>query len=202
MGLVATNSGKSFTPAPAGTHLAICCQVIDLGTQYSEHYKKSQHKVLIGWELPDEKNEEGEPFMVWKRYTVSLNEKATLAQHLTSWRGRAFTDQELKGFKIANILGKPCLLNITHEDRDGSTYATVKAVMAPPKGTVVPPPTHPHIVFDLDNWDQALFDTFKENLQKTINSSEERQKVAGLVKAAQTVAAGAGGAPDEDDIPF
>src|SRR5690554_5665654 len=114
MALVATDSGKTYPPAPAGTHLAICVQVIDIGTQYSRYYDKWSHKVLIGWELPDEQNEDGEPWLVWNRYTLSLHENSALRGHLQSWRGRSFTEEELKGFHLKNILDKPCMLTITH----------------------------------------------------------------------------------------
>lgn len=204
MGLVASDTGKAFTPAPAGTHVAICCQVVDLGTQFSQHYNKSQHKVMLGWELPNEKNEDGEPFLVWKRYTVSLNEKSTLFQHLTAWRGRQFTEEERKGFKLVNVVGKPCMLNVTHEERDGNTYATVKAVMALPKGTPVPAASHKQIVFDLDEFNQAIFDTFSDNLKKTIEGSEERKALRSASNGGGKPPPPAGSNPFEDDdsIPF
>ena len=50
------NANGSYTPAPAGTHIAICVKVIDLGTQRVEWQGdvKLQHKVLLAWELVDE----------------------------------------------------------------------------------------------------------------------------------------------------
>jgi hypothetical protein len=209
MGLVASDSGGSnFTPAPAGTHLAICCQVIDLGHQFSQFYGKTKHKVLIGWELPDEKNEEGKPFLVWNRYTLSLHENSQLTVHLEAWRGRPFTEEERKGFHLKNVLGKPCMLNIAHEPgSDGKgKYARVKAVMAIPKGTKVPDLTAEQVLFDIEEWDSSVFDGFSDNLKKTIENSEERKKAGSQQKAAQMVAAGAGmeSAPgmDDSDIPF
>jgi hypothetical protein len=79
MGLVAKSSGDgSYTLAPEGTHVARCVQMIDLGTQWSEAYQKASHKVLIGWELPNEPNGDGGPVIVFRRYTVSLHEKAAM----------------------------------------------------------------------------------------------------------------------------
>lgn len=200
MGLIASDNGKAFTPAPAGTHLAICCQVIDLGHQKSKFNDKVQHKILLCWELPDEKNESGEPFLVWNRYTLSLNEKANLTKDLEAWRGRKFTADELKGFDMKNILGKPCLLNIVHDVDDGKTWANIGAIMALPKGTKVPDLTHKLIHFDLDEFDQATFDTFSDNLKNTINASGERQKKD--EKPETPTAWQAGEAMKDDDIPF
>lgn len=184
MGLIATDSGgKAFTPVPAGTHLAVCAQVIDLGHQESTFYQKVQHKVLLGWELPDEKDEKGTPFLIWKRYTLSLNEKATLRHHLEAWRGRKFTEDELKGFDLKNVLGKPCMICVVHNKEDNKTYADVSSVMALPKGTVVPETTHPKVHFSLDEWDQGTFDAFSPGLKKVIDSSEERKKKANAAPA-------------------
>ena len=42
---------------------------------------------------------DGKPFLVRRRYTASLHEKSALRKDLESWRGRAFTNVELDGFK-------------------------------------------------------------------------------------------------------
>lgn len=177
MGLVATaEGGGDFTPAPAGTFVARCVQLVDLGTQYSEFYKKAKYKVMLGWELPTEINDEddGKPFLVWKRYTMSLNEKAILCQHLEAWRGRKFTEAELAAFNLRNILGKPCMITTQHDDSSGKrTYCNVVSVTAMPKGMDCPPQVHPTILFDIGEWDDAVFETFGDNLKKTIMESPE-----------------------------
>lgn len=203
MGLVAADKGSTFKPAPAGTHLAICRQVIDLGHQFSQFYGKVQHKVLIAWELPEEHNEEGKPFMVFQRFTMSLSKNANLRAILEAWRGRAFTSEELKGFNLNNIVGKPCMLNIAHREEDGNTYTDVSTVMALPKGMKAPEPVHPAIVFDIEEFDQAVFDKFSDNLKKTIEASEERKKLREPVAAgAAGVQLPAGPTMGDDEIPF
>src|SRR5688572_23018431 len=82
--------------------------------------------------------ENGKPFLVRRRYTCSLHEKAALRGDLESWRGRAFTDQELQAFDLESLLGVNCLLNILHECRNGSTYANVSSIMRLPKGMPAP----------------------------------------------------------------
>lgn len=181
MGLSVSDSGGStFTPAPAGTFRARCVQVIDLGTQYSEFYKSSKHKVLIGWELPDQINKESEkqePFLVWARYTASLHENANLRSHLEAWRGRDFTDNELEGFGLGNILDKTCMVNIAHRRDGNKVYADVKSVMALLDGITVPERHHRLIEFDIDRFRepamQEVFDTFSDNLKTTIRNSAE-----------------------------
>lgn len=175
MGLTAKEPDqKDFEKAPAGTHLARCVQVIDLGTQFSAFYGKSKHKVLIGWELPNElqTSQEGpdEPFLVWNRYTLSLHQNSSLRGHLEAWRNRPFSEHELEGFDLRAIMGKGCNLNVQHSD-DG--YANVMSVMALRKGDELPAQVHPDRYFDIEDWDDKVFDTLSENLQKTILGSPE-----------------------------
>jgi len=127
MALVAKETGGNFVPAPAGVHQAVCVDVIDLGMVESAFYKKTSHKCYIVWEI-DEEMPDGKRFTVRRRYTVSLNSKAAMRKDLESWRGRAFTDEELRGFDVENVLGANCNVSVVQEKRDGETYANVTAI--------------------------------------------------------------------------
>lgn len=127
MSLVAKETGGNFIPAPAGVHQAVCVDVIDLGMVMSAFYKKESHKCYLVWEI-DEEMPDGQRFTVRRRYTVSLNSKATLRRDLESWRGRTFTDEELKGFDVEAVLGANCNVNVVQEKREGETYANVTAI--------------------------------------------------------------------------
>ena len=202
---VSDPGGGDFVPAPAGTHIARCVQVIDLGTQASSYYKnddgtpQEKHKVVIGWELPTELQDSGEPFLVWNRYTASLHENSALRPHLEAWRGRKFSEEELKGFLLSNILDKPCMLNIVHNEGDNKVYANVAAVMAMPKGQACPDRVHDLLDFDINNFDQAVFDKLGESTKKTINNSKERRGLAATPPDAHEPTQQQGG---DDDVPF
>jgi hypothetical protein len=201
MGLTVAETGGNFTPAPEGTFIARCVQVIDLGTQTSGYYKNQDgtpqkaHKVMLGWEIPGELTEDGKPFLVWKRYTASLNEKANLRAHLESWRGRKFTEDELAGFQLPRVLDAPCLINVTHSVDGNNTYANITSVMAMPKGQNAPPRFHPLVEFDLDRFDHDVFTTFSDNLKKTIDSSDERRGVPPQQRDSRLP-------PPDDEVPF
>jgi hypothetical protein len=134
-------AGASFVPAPAGTHAAVCVDVVDHGMLEVTYQSKTQrkHKITITWQI-DEDMDNGKPFLVRRRYTCSLHEKATLRRDLESWRGRAFSDQELQAFDLESLLSVGCLINVIHETRNGSTYANVASVMRLPKGMTAPTP--------------------------------------------------------------
>ena len=132
-------AGGDFTPAPAGTHAAVCVDVVDLGMVTSEFagIKKTQHKIKIVWQI-DETRDDGKPFDVSQRYTLSLHSKATLRRELESWRGRAFTEEELKEFDVETVIGAGAMLNVIHNFREGKTYANVTGVMRLMKGIATP----------------------------------------------------------------
>lgn len=139
MPIIAKSSGQNFIPAPAGSHVAVCVDVVDLGVlevNFGGKTKK-QHKINIVWQI-DEVREDNKPYQVQKRYTLSLHEKAGLRKDLESWRGRPFTPAELEGFDVEAVLNVACMLNVIHNVKDGSTYANVAAIMKLPKGVQAP----------------------------------------------------------------
>lgn len=137
MGIIAKagGDGQSHGPAPVGVHRAVCVDVIDKGildVTYQGKTKK-QHKISVAWQI-DEDRDDGKPFLVYKRYTLSLSEKATLRKDLESWRGRAFTRDEEMGFDVESVIGACALLNVTHAKVQDKTYANVESVMPLMKG--------------------------------------------------------------------
>jgi hypothetical protein len=132
-----SDSGTTFAPAPEGTHQAVCVDIIDQGMKPNPFKNGAlQHKFDIAWQV-NELRDDGKRFIVYKRYTASLNEKATLRHDLESWRGRPFTATELFGFDMESVIGANCLLNVIHKQstKDPSkTFANVAAVMPLVKG--------------------------------------------------------------------
>lgn len=131
----ASGDGQTFTPAPAGVHQAVCVDVVDLGLLDVtwQGVKKTQHKVNVAWQIAEDRDD-GKPYLVFKRYTLSLSEKANLRKDLESWRGKKFTRDEEMGFDIERLIGVNCLLNITHNEVKDKTYANVVSIMPLAKG--------------------------------------------------------------------
>lgn len=177
-------NGSNFVPPPAGSHIAICYRFIDYGTQQVEWKgtTKLQRKVLLSWELPNERMEDGSPFTIARKYTWSMSEKSNLRHDLEAWRGKAFTADDFSGptrFNIKNILGKACLLSIVHEEKDGSTYANLMGVSAVPKGMPIPPLTNEVVYLSLEKplFDQNVFDKLSDKMKDTIRSSPEFKSI-------------------------
>ena len=174
MGLTAKNEGGDFVLCPAGVKVARCFRVIDLGTHYSEKWDKSSHKIMLAWEFPNDTMDDGKPFSIANWYTLSLHEKSNLRKDLESWRGRGFTELELEGFDLRNILGKTCYINVVHNVSDNKTYANVASIMPLPEGIKCPDAVNPPVSFDIDEFKTEIFESLPEGIQKIINTSDER----------------------------
>lgn len=172
--LNAKNEGAERILIPAGTHVARCYGIIDLGTQYSERFGNWGRKVQVQFELPNELMDDGRPLAISKKYTLSLNDKANLRKDLESWLGRGITEQEEKnGFALGSMLGAPCLLSIIHAESNSKTYANIAGVMSVPKGTNVPEQSNPMVSYDVENGKDAVFEKLPEWIRKTIDESRE-----------------------------
>jgi len=177
VGLIAKQNGQGDFPiTPEGTYVGRCFKIIDIGTQTQTgmYGTNEQHKVMISWELLDDdvKMEDGRPFAISQFYTVSLHEKATLRKDLEAWRGKKFTDEELEGFDLKNVLGVYCMLQVVHSS-DGK-YANMNSIMGY-KGEK-PAPVNPNVVFDIDNPDMKLFESFSDNMKAKIMAAPEWNK--------------------------
>lgn len=210
------NNGGTFTPTPAGQHLAVLTRFIDLGTQTTTgmYGTKSQRKVQLGWEIPKERvswtkdgvEHEG-PVLHTERMTFSSHEKAIFRQRLESWRGKPFTDEDFGSFDCKNLLGVGALLQIVHDTNNGTTYANLNAILLPPGGKDTwPTPEGPIIYFSLEDFDHEVFDGFTDRMKETIMSSPEYQEKFGKGRSSgfeNSENPGAGVDRElEDEIPF
>jgi hypothetical protein len=208
MGLTAKdNGGRDFEKVPAGAHFACCYQIVDLGLQEGTT-GKPQHKIYVRFEVPDERikyQKDGKdidgPMTIGTFYTLSLSKKAFLRRDLENWRGLPFTETELKGFDIFNVIGKCCQIQVVHTD-DGK-YANIGGVMGlakeqKPRARTYKPESEV-VGFSLEDPKPEIYDLVPEWLQRKIEARMEEGD------ATTTTASSGAGKVDEDfndDIPF
>lgn len=174
MSLEAKDSGGGdFQIISTGVKVARCVWMIDLGTHHNPKFDKTEHKVLVSWEVPGELMDDGRPFFISNRYTVSLHEKANLRKDLESWRGKTFTDAELEGFDLRNVLDVPCYINVIHNESDGKTYANIASIMPLPKEMKCPAAVNDIVAFDIDDYTSEQLNALPEWIQTVINKSDE-----------------------------
>lgn len=200
---------STFTPVPEGNHIAVCYRVVDLGTQRGEWKGKEKHqrKLLVSWEIPDEKMDDGRPFTIGQRFTWSMSEKANLRHVLESWRGRVFTDEDFgpNGFDIKNIIGVGCMLNVVHAGSNGKTYANIASVAKLPKGMTSPAPSNQrtYVWLSREEFDRKNFDGLSDSLKTIIQAAPEFKALSEPERIAEgTVAGPRDDVPFSDDIPF
>lgn len=179
MAIIATNSGGGdYKIVPAANHVGVCSMVVDLGKQRVEYQgdSKVKHQVYIAWELPQEPIEwtdkdgvDRKGFMrIGKTYTVSTHENSNLRADLENWRGRPFTKEEQEAFDITTIAGVPAMVNVTHAERNGRTYANVTGVTPIPKGMEKPKLSDLPLVYDDEHTD--AYGLLPEWLQKKVDA--------------------------------
>jgi hypothetical protein len=170
--------GGDFEPIPEGVYTARCFKVIDLGTQEVEFAGETKDlpKIMVTWEILDDevKMGDGRPFAISKTYTASLHEKSNLYKDLVAWRGKSFSPEELLGFDISKLAGAYCQIQVVHnQSKDGSrTFANVNTIMATKER---PEPVNATVIFDINNPDMDIFETFSDYLKDKVRNSAEWQ---------------------------
>ena len=128
----------SLYPVPdEGLHSAVLVDAVNLGTLETPWGPKEKVSLIFELETTDE---EGRRFIVGKRFTKSLNEKASLRKFLEKWRGSKYTPDELqKGVDLENLIGLNATLFIVQNETEERIYANIESILPykDKKGNVV-----------------------------------------------------------------
>lgn len=178
--IVSATGGGNYPerkPLEAGAYAAVCDMVVDLGVQPSPGGQFAPKRtVMLRFQIPEvrvEITKDGEtkslPAVISRTVGLSLNEKSTLYGLLTSWRGRAFTPDELKKFDLGKVAGKPAFVNVTHAVKGDRTYANLTSIMPLPKSMTAPVLEGEALVYSTDTPDAAVFDKLPAWVQDKIS---------------------------------
>lgn len=199
------SGGTDYKPVPAGTHIAICTMVADIGLQPgSAMYPAPKRKLILRFEIPDErvqwkdkdgKDHEG-PSVIYERFTATMASKGLLRPMLEAWYGRSFTDEEAKKVDVSKVAGRPAMIVVTHNKSGDRTYANIASVGPLPKS--VPPPTAESEVLVYHAGRDEQFEKLPKFVQEKITSQIQLQSENDVDEARATEFA------DDrlDDVPF
>ena len=166
---------RDFELVPAGLHDCRCAIICDLGIVASEMYGP-KHKLYWAFELLGQQMTTDErPFKVGRMLNISMHPESTMRQCLEQWRGRTFSSEDIANmhgsFDIELLLGKPCRVNVMHEQRgDGADKHFAPRISAIMPGDESFPALESDPVFfdwDMKNADQhaeLLPDWLKEKM--------------------------------------
>jgi hypothetical protein len=131
--VVNINSGADFEPVSEGVHQAVLADIVDLGPIQTAFGVKD--KVQFVW-LTDEADETGRTKYLFKRYTKSLHEKASLRKDVKAILGK---DIDGASFDVETLLGRNNSLVVQHsEGNDGKVYANIIGIMKPTTRIAIP----------------------------------------------------------------
>lgn len=172
---------KDYPIISAGTHLARCYQLIHVGHIPNTHPKAVSpivNKIRLTWEFPTELHtfsaDKGEqPFVLSSDFTLSMNEKSNLRKMAESWFGKKFSDEEAAEFDAESLVGKECLVTVTHTEKDGRTYASVQNITSLPKGMNCPEGINKTNIITWENITPDQLGKFPKFLQDTMKQAAE-----------------------------
>ena len=200
MGIIAKEDSFERELMPEATHDAICCWVIDLGHRDITFRDKVKNlwQVRLVFEVPGQRivlerddKEVDLPRVIGQDYTVSLDSRSNLRHHLDSWRGKRFSETDLKGFDLVQLVSVPCALQIMHEtSAKGKTFEKINNILPATEAGKQLKVEGNEIYFSLmDNMD--IPEALPEWLVEKIKASDEWRRDGGVDAPA----------PD-DDLPY
>lgn len=192
-----------------GTYVATLYRMIYLGTVEGDYRgtPTSNFQLDLTWELNDEmkvwkEGEEAKPVAISKTYTLSLGSKSNLRPIVEGMIG-GLSDVEAVNYDLDELLGKTCLLNITHgvsETGKEKLNLTTSKLM---KSMVVPKPFNKQIILDYQkNWDEVYFQSLPEWLRNKMKGTVEYQMKTGTYKPLIGEDVIDDGSIDDTSIPF
>lgn len=164
-------------PVEPGVYMAVCVGVVDLGEQYSEMYKSYSNKVKFVWALPSETIEiEGktEERQLSREFSIATKKNSKLRTFLGGWNGKNYSDEEFVELDLFDQIGKACQLNVVLNDT--GEYANVDSIIPLPKGFPAPVSKTEFFTWDMDAWDDAVFEKLPAWTQEQIKKSTQYQK--------------------------
>ncbi len=156
-----------------------------MGTVEGEYKgeKTSAYKVNITWELPTETKvwkdgEEAKPVVISKMYTLSMGKKSSLRPIVEGIIG-GMTDVEAGDYDLDDLIGKVCLLSITHgvseTGKEKQNVATAKL----PKGMTAPEPFNKYVILSYGGWDEDAYLALPQFMRDEMSKTEEYQRMKG-----------------------
>lgn len=173
---------KTQTDVPKGNHVARLYQIIHIGTnefEFKGETKKSD-KIRLTFELCNEtkvfkEGEEPKPFSVSREFGFSMGPKSHLRPFVEGMIGTSLFEDEAYNFNFEDLLGRACLLNIVHDDKNGNVYANIKGVSPLPNGMAAPEQFNESKMIDVNTSPFEEIDALPDFIKNKMQSSEEYQ---------------------------
>lgn len=189
-----SNTRLQPRPLTAGTHLARCSAIIDLGTHTevarsvsgapattaSSAGGTAKRKVLLTFTLFAQ---DGSTQRLSRQFTLSCDVRSSLSKFLTPWLGTAWKHPlpgtKLASLKVSGIAEQPCLLVLQSSEatnpRTGQPYLNIASASPLIAGLDVPTLKWPASLFSLKAPNREVFQQLPAWIQAKIRASHEWQ---------------------------
>jgi hypothetical protein len=87
--------------------------------------------------------------------------------------GVALRDEEAYAFDVEKLLGEPCLVSITHSEKDGNIYANVQGIAPMMRGVSAPDIFNKPRLIDVNTATQEEIGTLPEFIRNKMQTSDE-----------------------------
>ena len=166
--------GKAREVPNAGMHNAVCLSLTDLGTHVDDKFGNVRRELMLTFELED-RNSEGNRFVVSKFYTQSTHKKSNLRKDLEGWKGK-ISDREAKELELESLLGEGAYLNTQLNDNGNIKIASISPL---PANIEKIKPENDMVCFSIDDWpeNEDLFESFSPFLKEKIKTSKEWEEI-------------------------
>ena len=162
---------SSYEPPPVGNHPARVISVAFLGKQVSEMYG-AKKQCWLEFELVKVETDSDTPSKVGRFCTASMAKKAKLREIVESI-SQPLTDAEARRFSVGTLLGKECMLSITHKEGESGVRAKVGTITAVPEGLEVPEAKSGITDYDCEEDGPEVPDTVPEFIADILMRSPE-----------------------------
>ena len=181
---------STYEAVPAGTHVATLYSIVNLGTSSFEFKgeMKTSTKIRLTFELPGEMREFGEdkvmkPMAISREFGFSMGKKSHLRPFVEGMLGVALHDEEAYAFDIEDLLGRSCLLSVSHTEKDGNVYSNINSASPLMKGMASPTGINATSLIDVNTATPEQIEALPGFLRDKIKASEEwkaRQSVSDM----------------------
>lgn len=183
------SASKRVNPEP-GVHVARLIHVIDWGSQIDKYSDENgRPKLELVWELPqclhvfnEDKGEQ--PLVVSRKYGNTLGRGSELKKAIESMLGQKIDND----FELDSLKGELCMLNISIEPDGEYENVAIQSLMPLTKDLAKKkfPEFNEQFVFDLDNFDQDIFDSLPEFKKEKISATKEYAEATANLKPKAT----------------
>jgi hypothetical protein len=194
----------TYPPMEAKPYPAVCVGIYFIGEQET-HYKNRtgfKDQIVFTFEFPTvtlEIDGEQKPRQLSRTYNYLAGEKSNLRKMLSSWIGRDVGDAGILTFDSSLYLGHSALVQVVKKDNG---YNDIASVMALPEGMPDPTTQTPLREFNVNDWDDAVFQTLPEWIQARIQRSTQYKEGHTPAEAVDFPDGQLTEMPDDTRVPF